>query len=120
MLKPQLADLHVHTHYSDGTWTPEDLVREARAARVAIVAVTDHDTVDGVAPAQEAADGSGVRIVPGVELSCHYRDAEVHILGFFVDPGDAAMAERMASIRDWRIQRIFDMVERLKALGYTR
>src|SRR5690348_12143013 len=85
------ADLHVHTTHSDGTYTPAQVVELARRSGLAAVAVTDHDTLSGVADAQAAAAGSGLEVVPGVEISCEHHGRELHLLGYFVRTGDAAL-----------------------------
>ncbi|MBI2910899.1 MAG: PHP domain-containing protein, partial [Chloroflexi bacterium] len=80
------ADLHLHTTCSDGTLSPTDLVRRAAAAGLEVIAITDHDTVDGLAEAFEAAcEFPGLQVIPGVELSTDIPRSEVHILGYFMD-----------------------------------
>src|SRR5438876_580690 len=80
--------LHLHTTHSDGTYTPAELVDLARRSGLAAVALTDHDTLGGVAVAQAAAIGTGVEIVPGVEITAEYRERELHLLGYFVRQDD--------------------------------
>lgn len=77
------ADLHLHTTASDGDFTPSQVVAFARAAKLDAIAVTDHDTFAGVAGAVEAATGSGLRVIPGVEVTAEWDGNEVHVLGFF-------------------------------------
>lgn len=79
------ADLHTHTNYSDGKFTPQELVRKAKLAGLSYLAITDHDNVDGLDEAIEIGKEVGVEIVPGVELSSDYKGREVHILGYFFD-----------------------------------
>src|SRR5215470_14019713 len=76
------ADLHVHTTHSDGTYTPAEVVELARRSGLAAVAVTDHDTLDGVAPARAAAAGTSVEVVPGVEISADHGGRGVHLLAY--------------------------------------
>ena len=90
------ADLHSHTTFSDGTSSPAELVEQAVAAKLAAIAVTDHDCVDGVAPAVAAAGGR-VEVIAGGELTVAFRHVELHVLGLFVDPGSPAIQERMHS-----------------------
>src|SRR5919204_1659059 len=78
------ADLHIHTTYSDGLYTPAQVVDLARRSGLAAIAVTDHDTLRGVPAARAAASGSGLEVVPGVEISAAYRGRELHLLGYFV------------------------------------
>jgi len=114
-----LIDLHSHTTASDGVHTPAELVRLAVEAGVAVLAVTDHDTTAGVAAAQAAAaeQGGGLRIVPGIEISCRWKDREIHILGHFLDPDHPALLERLAAFRDARSRRMEAMVERCRSIG---
>ena len=80
----KVADLHIHTNLSDGTFTPEKVVEYANAKGLAAVAITDHDCCAGVSPAIVAARGLDVEIIPGVELTAGADDAEMHILGYFL------------------------------------
>src|SRR4051794_5289373 len=77
------ADLHLHTTCSDGSYTPAQIVDLARRSGLAAIAVTDHDTVAGVAPARQAA-GQALEIVPALELTAHHRGKELHLLGYFL------------------------------------
>ena len=86
-----MIDLHSHTLHSDGQRTPAELLAEAAAAGVAVLSVTDHDTVSGLAEAARAASERGVRLVPGIELSAELHGREVHVLGHFIDSADPAM-----------------------------
>lgn len=79
-------DLHVHSNISDGTLTPSELVVEAQKANLAAFALTDHDTTDGVKEAKEAAKGTSIEVIAGVEISAEYKDRDIHILGLMVDP----------------------------------
>lgn len=111
------VDLHAHTTASDGTATPERFVASALAAGLSAVAVTDHDTVAAVAEVAQRADGSGLRIVPGVELSVH-DDAgkEVHLLGLHL--ADLPRVENaLALVREARVDRAQRIVGKLNALG---
>src|ERR671937_506330 len=82
-------DLHLHTTYSDGSFTPEEVLKRAAAASVTTAAITDHDTIDGISDAMASAAGLGIELIPGIELSARYPEADVgtelHILGYFVD-----------------------------------
>jgi predicted metal-dependent phosphoesterase TrpH len=111
------VDLHVHTVFSDGDLTPESLVRQALDHRLVAVAVTDHDTVMGVGPALEAAAGTGLEIVPGVELSATLGPEEIHVLGYFVDWADASLLDSLRFFQRKRRERAVEMVQRLHDLG---
>ncbi len=112
------ADLHSHTTFSDGTSSPAELVAQAVAAKLAAIAVTDHDCVDGVAPAVAEARGR-LEVIAGVELTVAFRSVELHILGLFVDPASPAIQERLAKFRTARKTRLAQMIERLKAFDVS-
>jgi hypothetical protein len=111
------VDLHVHTTHSDGAYTPAQVVDLARRSGLAAVAVTDHDTLSGFGPAHAAAAGSGVEVVPGVEISAEHRGRELHVLGYFVRAGDARLLAALERLREHRTGRFRDMVERLRGCG---
>src|SRR6266487_3897278 len=110
------ADLHCHSSASDGTRRPAEVVRAAAAAGVDVLALTDHDTVAGVAAAA-AALPPGLRLLPGMELSCRYAGHSVHLLAYLFDPQHRELAAQCLAIRQGRQQRAAAMVERLAALG---
>jgi len=114
-----VIDLHSHTVHSDGQRTPEDLLGEAAAAGLLVLAVTDHDTVSGLGAAAAAAATRGVRLVPGIELSCELGRREVHVLGHFLDPGSPALARLAAEMGAERRERMERMVARAKDLGLS-
>ena len=97
----RIVDLHVHTTASDGTLTPRRTVELAHELGLAAVAVTDHDTADGVVEAMVAGGSLGVEVIPGIELAADYQGRSVHILGYFIDPAAAWL--RMAL--DWSVSR---------------
>lgn len=111
-----MLELHCHTTYSDGTLTPEALVQAAIASGVRALAITDHDTVAGWDDAFDAAAGTGLEIVPGLELSTVYNERSLHILGFYPDRAklEPPLQERIAG----RQRRAQEMVQRLAELGY--
>lgn len=111
-----VADLHTHTTASDGLRTPSQLVAEARAAGLAAIGLTDHDTVDGVAEAIEAAS-TDLMVIPGIELSATVGAAEAHILGYFVDPASDALLIALADFRGQREARMRRFAVRLTELG---
>src|SRR5579883_1831851 len=88
---PRSVDLHTHSLASDGALPPGDLVRAAADAGVGLLALTDHDTTDGLAEAAGAAPGAGLALVPGVEISTGWRAQSIHILGLWIDAGSPAL-----------------------------
>ena len=110
------VDLHMHSTASDGSRAPADVVRAAKAAGLVAIALTDHDSVAGLAEAQAAGLELGVRIVNGVELSAVEGDAETHLLGLHLR--DALVIEReLGGLRDMRERRGQQIVDKLVALG---
>jgi hypothetical protein len=112
-----VIDLHSHSTASDGEHSPEEVVARAAQAGIRTLAITDHDTVAGLAAARAAGDGRGVRVVPGIELSAFVHAREAHLLGHFVRPEDprlATLAERLRVERDGRMAL---MVQKVCALG---
>jgi len=112
-------DFHTHTRVSDGSLSPAELVRRAAANRVSGLALTDHDTVDGVAEAQAEGERAGVEVLGGIELSVSEEDGAraLHLLGLGIDDGDPALRARLAQLRSGRETRAARMVERLRAAG---
>src|SRR5574337_13688 len=113
----RLIDLHTHTTASDGALSPQQLIRFAKTCSISVLAVTDHDTLEGVPVAMAEAVQAGLQLVAGVEITAHVGDLEVHILGHFIDPDDTRLAEFLASSRNDRIERARRMIEKLWALG---
>ena len=113
------VDLHLHTRYSDGSWTPDSLCREAARQELASIAVTDHDTLDGVAETMAAGQYYGVEVIPAVEVTCRVGVKEIHLLGYL--PGnawqDAALHAVLEHSKHIREKRVHDMVAALNELG---
>jgi 3',5'-nucleoside bisphosphate phosphatase len=112
-------DLHTHSTASDGTDAPGALVRAASAAGLDVVALTDHDTFAGIPEASVASAETGVRLVPGVEVSCVAGDVPFHLLAYWCDVSDVALAAELALNRDDRIPRAQEITRRLAAGGYA-
>lgn len=110
------VDLHLHSTASDGTLSPGALVRRAAEEGFTTLALTDHDTVAGIAEAQAAAREAGIRLIPGVELSCGAQK-EIHILGYGIDPQDEPLLAFSRHRREEREARAQKMVERLAQAG---
>lgn len=112
------ADLHTHTTCSDGTLAPAALVRKAAACGLAVLAVTDHDTIDGLQEAQATGRAYGLEVVEGVELSVTVRGEEIHLLGYDFDPGYRGLAQHLERFREARRERARGMTRRLTEQGY--
>lgn len=112
------VDLHIHTTASDGRYTPEEIVRMAAERGLKIIAISDHDTVDGIAPALEAARSyPELMVIPAVEISTQAPGNEVHVLGYFIDYKDPGFGTALSDLRDSRLGRAEAMISKLKRLG---
>ncbi len=111
------ADLHLHTRFSDGTFTPEELATRARAHGLAAVALTDHDTVEGCERMAAACTANEVEFIPGTELTANHKGIELHILGYFVDTCSAPFLAQLSHFQSERHHRIQEMVTRLNDRG---
>jgi predicted metal-dependent phosphoesterase TrpH len=119
-LGPPTFDLQSHSRHSDGALAPTDVVKAAAAAGVELLALSDHDTVDGVTEALEAADPLGLRLVPAVEISAvDPADADLHILGYLIDHRDSTLLARLRSFRGQREARAGAIAARLRELGFA-
>lgn len=116
MRSPRI-DLHAHSTASDGTDSPAELIAAAARAGLDVVALTDHDTAAGWGAAQAAADRLGLRLVPGIEVSCQRDGRSIHLLGYRVDPSHPVLVAEMARTTADRITRLERIVERLAAAG---
>lgn len=117
MLPTRYADLHLHSNASDGTDSPQEVVRRAAAAGFAAIAIADHDTMDGVALAIDEARRLGIEVIPAVECSTVDGSREIHLLAYGLDPHNRAVLERLHSFRSSRWTRAKRMVEKLAELG---
>lgn len=110
-------DLHAHSTASDGTDTPAELVRNASAAGLDVVAITDHDGTGGWAEAAEAVP-SGLTLVPGVEMSAEHGGVPLHVLGYLIDPAYPPLVAELTAVRDSRVHRARRIVEAMAADGH--
>ena len=110
-----ICDLHTHSTASDGTSSPAEVVKRAKAANVKYLALTDHDTVSGIEEALDAAKGLDITFIPGIELSTYFNKESVHVLGFFKGHGykDKDLNDFLNSIKTKRIERAKKIVENL-------
>jgi len=113
----QRIDLHTHSTASDGTFTPAELMRAAKAAGLFAVALTDHDTFEGLPEARAEAGALGVELVPGCELSLEYADLPTHLLALFVDERPGRVVAELTRVREARARRNDIMLEKLRQVG---
>lgn len=113
---PKLVDLHTHSTASDGTLSPERVIEAAARCGLAALALTDHDTIDGVRAARQAGDQAGIRVIAGVELSAFDDEREVHVLALHLSHLEA-LEKRLAELRASRHLRAAKIVEKLNAVG---
>jgi len=112
------ADLHLHTTASDGRLTPQELVRKAVELKLDVIAITDHDSVEGVPPALEAAQSfTQLMVIPGVEINTDVPKGEVHILGYFLNYRNPELNRTLGELRNSRYERGKKMVAKLVELG---
>lgn len=112
----KFADLHVHTSYSDSTFSPEQVVACAKEKALSAIAICDHDSIDGIGHCIAAAK-EDIEIIPGIEMSSEKADAEVHMLGYFLDWKQAWLQRKLKIIREARIERLYKMIDKLKEYG---
>ena len=115
----KFCDLHTHSVFSDGTCTPAELIDEAVSLGLSAIALTDHNTVDGLPDFLAAAEGKDILAIPGVEFSTEYQGKELHLLGLFLDPAHFPTVRAVA--RDYlkrKAQSNLDLIAALKGAGY--
>ena len=110
-------DLHTHSNRSDGTDTPTELIENAKAAGLDVVALTDHDTTVGWAEAEAAAERVGIRLVKGLEVSTELQHKSIHLLGYEIDPDDAPLLDELTKVIDGRTGRVPKFVARFRDIG---
>jgi len=112
-----MIDLHTHTYASDGTYSPTALVTLAKEQGIEAIAVTDHDTIEGLPEAMEAGERLGVEVVPGMELSVEYGPGSMHILGLLINLEDKGLNDTLAKLQESRSSRNPQIIEKLNELG---
>ena len=113
-----MIDLHVHSYYSDGTNSPSELVNIALQNNITAFALTDHDTLEGIPYVTKAAIGTGIEIIPGVELSAENNGHDIHILGFYLDYSTNEFTDYIRHFREERDERNIKMCKKLTEAGY--
>jgi len=113
-----LVDLHSHTDASDGLFAPAKLLAAAVAAKIDVLAVTDHDTIDGIAAAREAAKQfPTLKLVPGIEITCWVNQTEIHVLGLGLNPAAPGLVDWLSRLIQERVDRLLRMRDQLAAIG---
>jgi len=112
------VDIHIHSTASDGRLTPEEVVRKSAEIGLTVIALCDHDTVDGIAPALAAAKSfPGLKVIPSIEVSTDVSDGEAHVLGYFIDYTDHKLLVKLEGMRNSRRERAQKMITKLRNLG---
>ncbi|MBI4971141.1 MAG: PHP domain-containing protein, partial [Candidatus Omnitrophica bacterium] len=111
------VDFHTHTTFSDGSYTPEELLRYCKEKNLRAVSVTDHDTITSYDDAKTAADKYGIELIPGIEISCQFEPGTLHVLGYFLNPKDPELVKTLEDIQKARAERNPMIIQRLNKLG---
>lgn len=112
-----MIDLHAHTSASDGTYSPNELVTLAKSEGIEAIAITDHDTIEGVPEALEAGEKVGLEVIPGVEISLDHQPGSMHVLGLFLDIKNKKLIEYLTVLQASRSSRNPKIIEKLNELG---
>jgi predicted metal-dependent phosphoesterase TrpH len=110
-------DLHLHSTASDGTLTPEEIVKLASRFKLRAIALTDHDSVEGIPAALKSAQKYGIEVIPAVELSSDLEGRDIHFLGYYIDHTSEMLLKHLKNLRKLRFERAVRMVERLRGIG---
>ena len=111
------VDFHMHTTFSDGSYTPEELVAYAKQKNLDTIAITDHDTVSSYDESKRAADKHGIELIPGIEISCQFEPGTLHILGYFLNPKDPGLLKNLGDLQRARAERNPQIIQKLNELG---
>ncbi|MCR4338031.1 MAG: PHP domain-containing protein [Candidatus Omnitrophica bacterium] len=113
----KLADLHIHTYFSDSTDSPQEVVRQAIEKGLSCIAITDHDVLDGIEPTRLAAESYDLEVIPGIELSTEKDKKDIHILGYFLDYQNPQLQAKLNPFQEARVERVKEILKKLKAFG---
>ncbi len=113
----RFADLHLHTIFSDGTYTPDELISESAKCGLSAIAVCDHDTIDGVVPVTAAAKLKDIEVLESIELTAEYSGQEIHVLGYLIDYERKDLKERLDFLKKERVERVYKIADKLKEKG---
>jgi predicted metal-dependent phosphoesterase TrpH len=111
------ADLHLHTTFSDGTYSPEELVTKSLEAGLSAIAVCDHDTVLALPSCTDIGLKNGIEVIPAIELSAESDSQEIHILGYFIDYSSKSLNEKLLNLHNIRVERVHKIIAKLKRIG---
>ena len=114
---PVYIDLHIHSYYSDGLLSPQQIIQYAKERHLRARSITDHDTLAGTAEAVRLGAQQEVEVVPGIEISVIYHESEIHLLGYYIDQSSAAIAEYIATLADSRNRRAHQILDVLRKEG---
>ena len=117
MINNKRCDLHIHSNFSDSDAEVETIFKQAKEEGLTCIAVTDHDTLDGMKLARTYSDSYGVELVEGLELSAEHKGVEVHVLAYFVDSENEELKSELAQVKELRIERLLWMAQKLNSLG---
>jgi 3',5'-nucleoside bisphosphate phosphatase len=111
------ADLHLHTVFSDGTFTVRELISESLKENLSAISIVDHDNVAGIHPAIEISKAEGIEVLPGIELTAEYDGKEIHILGYLIDYRDEKLINKLEGLKKNRVERIYKITDKLREMG---
>ena len=111
------ADLHIHSNFSDGKYSPLEILQKAKEAGFSAISITDHDNINAIDIAKKSSEDFGIEVIPGIEFSTDFQGREVHILAYFIDYNDSFLIDFVESIRNSRIERLRQMIRRLSQLN---
>jgi 3',5'-nucleoside bisphosphate phosphatase len=116
-MKINVADLHIHSRYSDGSYRPGEIFRIAKKHGFKAISITDHDCIDVFTEARELSRNYGIEFIPGAELSSEWNEYDIHILGYFIDGSDPNLRSRLREFAESRVERAIKMIELMNKDG---